>query len=341
MRRVMAILVAATWLPAAAHAQDAYAAVLLQYLTGDGDAAVAALARLGPGEVDAGVAAFETTRSRLVLTGAAALHTELALGRTGGGLAEHHLRIATAIVEFGERRGPPTNTTLSIYPQYASPVSDQFRRLWYCAVINRLESAALLGRADKYIAHALALYPDSEELQLAAGIADEMHASARVTDVAVRDRRRALERAEQHYRAALGGAPDRLEARLRLGRVLQQLDKPAEAQKLLAPLTMARDDRVAYLALLFLGGIEDREHHEAAAADLYDRAAARVPTAQTARLAASEIRHRTGDRQAAADAIPVSAGDRNSSDPWWSYVFGEFWRMDVLLDAIRHARRAE
>lgn len=340
MRRVVAILAAAVCLPVAAHAQEAYAAILLEYLTGDSDAAIARLASLPPGELDAGVAAFDTTRSRLVLTGAAALHTELALGRAGGGTGDYHLHVATAIVEFGERRGPTTNTPISIRPQHAAPVSDEFRRLWYCTVINKLEGAALLAGADKYVAHALALYPDSGELQLLAGIADEMHASARVTDIPARDRRRALERAELHYREALARAPGRLEARLRLGRVLQQRDKLTEARTLLTPLTSATEDRLAYLASLFLGGIEDREDHAAAAAGLYDRAAARVPTAQTARLAASEIRHRTGDRQAAADAVPVSTGDGNIFDPWWTYVFGEYWRVDSLLDAIRRARRA-
>ncbi len=341
MRRVVAILVAALCLPAAAHAQGAYAAILLEYLTGDSDKAIAQLARLSPGETDAGVAAFDITRSRLVLTGAAALHTEAALRRANGGIGEYHLRVATALVEYGERVGSKTttNTSILIHPQYAVPVSDQFRRLWYCAVINRLEEEALLARADKYTARALELYPASEELLLLAGIAAEMHASPRVTDISAGDRRRALERAEKYYRAAVAAMPGRLEARLRLGRVLQQRDRLPEARTELAPLVAAGDLRVAYLAALFLGGIEDHEHHAAAAAGLYDRAAALIPSAQTARLAASEIRHRGGDRQAAADAIPAAAGDGNDLDPWWSYVFGEFWRGEILLNAIRAARR--
>lgn len=340
MRRIMAILAAAVCLPVAAHAQEAYAAILLEYLTGDSNAAIARLASLSPGELDAGVAAFDTTRSRLVLTGAAAMHTEVALRRPVGGNGDYHLRVATAIVEFGERHGPKTNTSILIQPQYASPVSDEFRRLWYGAVINGLESAAQLKRAEGYLAHALELYPDSQELQLLGGISDEMQASPRLTNIAAGDRRRALERAEQHYRLAAAAAPPRLEARLRLGRVLQQRNELAQARTLLAPLTSGEDDRLVYLASLFLGGIEDREHHAVEAAALYDRAAARVPTAQTARLAASEIRHREGDRQAAADAIPVSAGDGNTFDPWWTYVFGEYWRLDTQLDAIRRSRRA-
>lgn len=104
MRRVVAILAAAVCLPVVAHAQEAYAAILLEYLTGDSDAAIARLASLPPGELDAGVAAFDTARSRLVLTGAAALHTELALGRGGGGTGDYHLHVATAIVrEFRTR----------------------------------------------------------------------------------------------------------------------------------------------------------------------------------------------------------------------------------------------
>jgi len=38
--------------------------------------------------------------------------------------------------------------------------------------------------------------------------------------------------------------------------------------------------------------------------------------------------------------VPAAAGDANTFDPWWTYVFGEYWRRDVLLDALRKLRRA-
>jgi len=342
MRRIALIALAAACLHAGrAEAQQVYAGVLLEYLTGDADAAVAKARSLDRDEILAGLNAFNTTRSRLVLTGAAALHTEAAFrSRFDGVLGTFHLQVATAIIQFGERAGVKTNTPLSIRPVFAAPVSDDFRSLWYCTVISILEDATRLQQADRYLDHALTLFPRNSEIQLLAGVLQEMRGSPRTSGLSGGDRRSALQAAEKHYRAVLTTQPDRLEARLRLARVLQQRNELAEARALLTPLSSGPDERIAYLADLFLGGIEDTFRHEDAALAAYDRAAARLPTAQTARLAASELRHRKGDRRAAADAVPAAAGDANAFDPWWTYVFGEYWRADLLLDAVRKMRRA-
>jgi tetratricopeptide (TPR) repeat protein len=338
MRPFVAFLVAAVVAaPAPARAQDRYAAVLLQYLTGDATAALTALSQLDPAETQTGVTAFDTTRSRQILTGAAALHTEAAL--RGNGNPTYHLQIATAIVEFGERHTAKTNTPRTIHPQFAVPVSEDFRRLWYCAVIASLETRGSLRQADHYLEHALALYPNNAEVRLLAGVDEEMHASPRTSDESAGSRRKALEEAERDFRVVIAAEPDRLEARLRLGHVLQERDKIPEARAMLTPLTTSSDDRVAYLAGLFLGGLEDGQHRAAAAVAMYDAAAARMPAAQTARLAAGELRHRGGDHQAAADAIAAAAGPDNGFDPWWTYSFGEYWRVDLLLDAVRARRR--
>jgi tetratricopeptide (TPR) repeat protein len=340
MRRVAAILLVASCVaPRAARAQDAYAAVLLEYLTGDADHALIRLLTLPTAEVRAGVDGFEMTRSQLVLTGAAAMHTEAAFRRDGGFASEFHLQIATALVEFGEPvRGAKTNTPISVRPRFAAPVSDEFRRLWYCAVIQGLTSNVMLTRADKYLVRALALYPHHPELRMLAGVTDEMHASPRTSAAGPADRRRALEQAERHFRAVIAAEPERLEAQLRLGRILERRGRFTEASAVLSPLVDAADARLAYLAALFLGGIEDRGHRPDQALALYERAAARLPQAQAARLAASELRHRRGDRQAAADAIPAAAGAGNAFDPWWTYIFGEYWRGEMLLNAVRAKR---
>jgi tetratricopeptide (TPR) repeat protein len=341
MRPIVAILVAAACLgPTAARAQDSYAAILLQYLSGDADAAIARLTTLDSNEIEAGVDAFDATRSLLVLTGAAAMHTEVAIRRGGGLRSTFHLDMATAIVEFGEPSQLKSNAHKQIHPQFAVPVSDDFRRLWYCTVINGLEGAAQRQLADRYLDHALALFPRNPEVRLLAGVAAEMRASPRTSFGTPGDRRRALDQAEQHYRLAVTAEPDRLEVRLRLGHVLQERDKEQDARTLLTPLTTSSDARIAYLASLFLGGIEDQARHADAALALYDRASALLPSAQTAHLAASELRHRGGDHQAAADAIPRAAGADNAFDPWWTYAFGEYWRVDMLLGALRGLRKA-
>ena len=74
MRPFVALVVLACCLRAgAAPAQQAYPAVLLEYLTGDADAAIVKLRMLDREETLAGVEAFNTTRARQVLPGAAAL----------------------------------------------------------------------------------------------------------------------------------------------------------------------------------------------------------------------------------------------------------------------------
>jgi tetratricopeptide (TPR) repeat protein len=342
MRPFAALVLTAVCLRAQpAEAQQSYAAVLLQYLTGDADAAVTKLMSIDREEIQAGIDAFETTRSPQVLTGAAAMHTEAALKTVGGGLGSgYHLQVATALVEFGEHRTGKSNSSMSIHPRFAAPVSDDFRRLWYCTVINSLQAAALYGAAQRYLDHAVSLFPDNGEVQLLAGMLEEMRASPRTSATSAGDRRKALVEAERHFRAVLAVDAGRLEAQLRLGRVLQQRNELAEARRWLVPLTTAPDDRLAYLADLFLGGVEDASQHADAALADYQRAAARLPSGQTARLAASELLHRGGDRAAAAEAIASAAGPSNSSDPWWTYIFGEFWRRELLVAALRGMRHA-
>ena len=222
--------------------------------------------------------AFETTRARMVLTGAAAMHTEVAFRRDGRFVSEFHLQVATALVEFGEHSGVKTNTPIALSPNVAAPVSDEFRRLWYCAVINGFESSVMLQRADRYLAHALKLYPSHPEIQMLAGIAEEMRASPRTSNVSAGDRRHALDQAEKHYRAVVAAAPDRLEARLRLGRVLQQRDRFDEARAAAdAAQPTRRTPASPTSRSLFLGGIEDARWSRRRAVALYVRAVARMP----------------------------------------------------------------
>ena len=338
MRTTAAILAVLCLHAGAAQAQDAYAAVLLKYLSGNADQAVETLRRFSIGDIQSGIEAFETTRNRQILPAAAAMHTELAVRRDGGFASLYHLQVATAIVEFGERRVGRSNATMTLSPQYAAPVPEEFRRLWYCTVITGLEGAGMVVMAGKYLTHARALYPDNAEIRLLAGIAEEMRASPRTATPSDGERRKALAAAEKDYRAVIAAEPTRLEARLRLGRVLSERGEWTEARAMLVPLLDTPEGRIAYLSALFLGQVEDALRHPEAAYASYQRAAAGLPMAQVARLAASELRHRAGDRVAAADALPAAVGAKNEFDPWWTYVFGEYWRADVLLTALRRLK---
>ena len=100
--------------------------------------------------------------------------------------------------------------------------------------------------------------------------------------------------------------------------MLSQRDHADQARGLLATVSEAPDARISYLAALFLGGLEDSAGNQAGAARWYARAAARMPTAQTALIAGSELQHRAGARHEAAVALASGIGT-NRSDPWWGY----------------------
>jgi tetratricopeptide (TPR) repeat protein len=344
MRRVVLIAAAlALGTVSAPRAQDRYSEILFQYLGNDPDAAVARLLKLPQGEVEAGLQAFATTRAADVLQPAAAMHMEAALRqrltRTYASFT-YHFDVSTAIVQFGEPGREKPDSKRKFAPRNARPVSPEFRLVWYREAIMALHALGKLGVAEEYLAHARARYPRDPEILLLAGITQEMHASPRTTDDNRRERQAALERAERIYREALPLAPDREELRLRLGRVLSERNNRVEARTALTPLAHSSNTRIAYLASLFLGGLEDAEHKEAAALEWYGAAIGRYPLGQSAQLAASELRQRAGDRARAGLDVPPAIGESNDKDPWWSYVFGEFWRIDDVLDELRRQRRA-
>ena len=344
MRRIVLLtLAAAAAFIATPRAQDTYAGFLFKYITSDSDAAARALMETRWTEIEAGVTAFGQTRAAGLVPGAAAMHTEAALRtkwpRTLATLT-YHLDVATALVEFGEPGKLRPNTKRRFESRFLTPVSDEFRRVWYCAVITAMQSIGKLGTADPYLHHALALYPKDPDVLLLAAVAEEMRASPRLSDASSGARRRALETAEKHLRGAIAAAPEREEVRLRLGRVLQQRSAAAEARTLLLPLASSADRRIGYLAALFLGGLEDTAGNQQSALEWYDRAAARLPTAQSARVAASELRHRSGERREPSLDLQKALNETNDLDPWWSYTFGEHWLTDTWLDALRRHKKA-
>ena len=316
---------------------DDYQADVRNYRSGNAEAAVRRLARLDREQLQTGLTAFtsrvlEEDRSNnpasvpetaSLITAAAAVHTEAAL-RTrvpmAADLIEIHLRIATSIVDDGvpvisTRVGPARPN-----PTVVHRVTPEFRRLWYLAVITAMQRLGRIERAASLLEQARMLFPQDAEILLLSGIADEIRTTQRLVTVDANERQAALTRAESDLRASLAIAPDLMEARLRLGRVLQQQGKIPEARVLLTRVASAEDGRQVYLASLFLGRLEDGAGQPRAAADWYDKAAARIPSGQAAKIAASELRHRAGDRQRAIDDLQSAIGSQESDDPWWMYL---------------------
>jgi tetratricopeptide (TPR) repeat protein len=322
---------------------SSYEALVEEYRSGDATNAVARAAKLGFLTLNEDFTRFMRDPDPSLVTAAAALHAEAALrsgADFGTGWAAGHLRLAATIVEIGTPLRMKRLGSFDLRRSPIAPVSPQFRRLWFLAAVTAMQHDGRLGLAKVYLDNARLFFRRDSEILLLSAITEEMAASTRLIDASAGERRKALEDAETYLRESLAIAPDRQEARLRLGRVLAQRGQTKEARELLTAVTGVPDTRVSYLAALFLGGLEDAAGDTKAAARWYTQAAERIPAAQAARIAASELHHRAGERQTAATALPAAIGPDNTDDPWWAYLFGEYWRLDLYLDAMRKMARS-
>ena len=227
-----------------------------------------------------------------------------------------------------------------------APAADPFVRLWYGAVgrFMLLNSRLWLPHFDR----ALQLFAGDAELLMLTGSLHETLATARIQDAVngsdlrrpaldprgrttfyetgVRSRGDELRIAESSFRRALAVDPDRIEARIRLGRVLALLGRQQDATSELRAGTQAADEQLRYYAWLFLGAVADGEDARRA----YEEAARLYPAAQSPRLA-------LGDR-AALLSLPNDHTSRE--DPWWTYHLfsgrnagAAFDRLHALLKA--------
>lgn len=320
-----------------------YSAILHAYRSGDADAAIRALGDRYDSDIAEAFRTFTAAPPPALVLGVVALHTEAAMKLPPGQsfvTMDQNLARAASIVEIGMPPRMKRLGSVDLKEAAIDPVAPEFRRLWFLAAITALEHAGRPTKAEQYLENARILFPHDADILLLSGIVQEMRASGRVANVSDGDRKKALGYAEVYLRASVELAPERLEAKLRLGRVLQQRGHAEEARSLLTAVSGAPDARIAYLASLFLGGIEDAAGNQADAAKWYTRAGVIIPSGQAARLAASELLHRAGERQQAAAALPSAIGPDNSADPWWSYTFGEFWRTELYLSALRKMSRS-
>jgi tetratricopeptide (TPR) repeat protein len=296
-----------------------YDAILRAYRSGDANAAIRRFGDLYDSQIEAGFKAFTANPAAKLVSTVAALDTEAAFrlrSRQSNIAMDRHLWRAASIVEVGTPPKMKRLGSVDLKRSSIEPVSPEFRRLWFLAVITGMEHAGRPMRAEEYLENARLLFPHDAEFLLLSGIAQETRASGRVANASEGDRKKALGHAEVYLRESLELAPERMETRLRLGRILDERGHPDEARDLLIVVSDAPDLRIAYLACLFLGGIEDAGGNQAGAAQWYTRAGAIIPSAQAARLAASELQHRAGERQQAAAALPSAIGPDNSADPW-------------------------
>lgn len=209
-------------------------------------------------------------------------------------------------------------------------------REWYletCAELLRLRQFA--AAVDHY-SRARQLFPSDPVILFVSGALHERFASTALqaaaesitesdrTSAAVSATRGELGRAERFFRDSLVYRPNHVEARLRHGRVLDDLGRHEEAAaELRRAITDGASGPLLYLAHLFLGRAEEALGRDHAARAAFERALALYPNAQSPRLALSQIARRAGDRAAAQRELQAIAklpdDERRREDPWWVY----------------------
>ena len=151
--------------------------------------------------------------------------------------------------------------------------------------------------------------------------------------------RQQLEQAQRRLREAAAAPTAPPEARLRLGRVSWRLGHADEARATLEGLVaQAPAGPTAFLAHLFLGRIHEDAARLPEALASYEAAVALDPTAQSARLALSHVRLRTGDVAAARAEAEIAVGTarhRMRDDPFWLYPWGPSVGAEDRLEVLR------
>ena len=209
-------------------------------------------------------------------------------------------------------------------------------RAWYLETSADLLKMRQIAVAVDHYARARQIFPSDAAFLFGSGVLHERFSSAAMqaaaesivesnrTSAAVSSNRGELVKAERFLRDALAQQPDHVEARVRRGRVLDELGKHREAiDDLRRAIAGGAAGSLLYLAELFIGRAQEAsgQYDEARAA--FEHALQLYPNAQSPRLALSQLARRTGDRRAAQRELQAIArlpdDERRREDPWWSY----------------------
>jgi tetratricopeptide (TPR) repeat protein len=334
--------------PAFSGPEREYVALAERYLSGDFESAVSELAgwdrrrtaRLATafaGQREQSLRNDRGDRARLdrLVRAAVMLHTEAGARDVEAG--DEHLTWARRLVNLLDH-----------------PDHEAFLRMWHLYAGVQFQARLRMEDAANHLERALRRFPDDARLLLALGSAYETLASpragttrlpfghgervphARGAAAAVRER---LEIAERRFREAIARDPDLAEARLRLGRVLLEQDRPDDALEALSGVeTLTVEPLLQHLAWLFTGRAHERAGRIPVAIDFYRAAASACPGCQVPRLALAHALERSGDRAAAVDALQYLLQERRhpaSDDPWRLYDFGQRWQQERLLERLR------
>jgi tetratricopeptide (TPR) repeat protein len=284
-----------------------------------------------------------------VLPAAAALHLETGqylLQKADDKRGIGHLIAARTIVD-----GKWWTTVPEILPDRLAQYNE-VRRATYRGITLTLQQFHQFETLLPHLERAREQFPKDADIRLALGTVDELRGTAvmlRQVELPTkqnpsaswrrRQRREYLDKAAGHFRDALTMDVTLIEARVRLGRVLQERGKLPDARRELEAAVAAPPPAVLhYFASMFLGEILEAQGDVAGAIARYQETVKQWPGCQSAHLALSRAFEVTGDRQAAADALqPLwrAEAERTCVDPWWMYNEGQSWRMRPLIEGLR------
>ncbi len=153
------------------------------------------------------------------------------------------------------------------------------------------------------------------------------------------DRENSLRAAERQLRAAAREGATRPEALLRLGRVLWERKRHADAEARWRALLAERPEaHLACLAELFLGRAAESRDDWSAALEHYRAAARAAPRARSAQVALSLALERNGDaseaRAVLARLLAQPVDDDSPDDPWVVYHYVPWRRQAALFEGL-------
>jgi len=271
---------------------------------------------------------------------AALLHTQAALVGAPATRFEQewHLAIARRLVELQAR--PPAQEPADLAAQRRS-----FERRWWLAMAWYRHGALDLQALAAAVRTLTRRYGNDPEVLLLSGSYAETLAWPRLSASAIvpasltaKSRAAWLADAQSAYERALASVPDLDEARLRLGQVLTERGRHAEALAALQPiLPRVTSPRLAYLARMFSGRACERLGRFTDAGAHYRAASVLCATCQAPLIALSHAAGKAGDAAGAAAAAEAVATMPSSSviDPLWEYYAGQFRNLPALLERMR------
>jgi|CXWL01.1.fsa_nt_gi tetratricopeptide (TPR) repeat protein len=208
----------------------------------------------------------------------------------------------------------------------------EFARRFFVAMTWRAEWDACMHQARAWSRTGLNLFPEDPDLRLALGVTHEKAAR-----LGTGDPERPLREARRELSLAVNSASVRQLAGVHLGRVLWRLGFADESQRTLeAVVAEGGDDRLLYLAHVFLGQVHERKGRAELATMAFRRALQIMPHGQAAAVGLAHSLLVQGDTTGAASAAERALSSTEPSpDPYRDYDADNAALAHVLFEALR------